>query len=889
MKNFCLLSLLIILFVCGCGTSSDEPNSAKASSQSSILISQVLARAVPSEVTHQRFSGYDVRGGLVYGPTVVTKGPSTLLNNVPVDVVSLQIEQLAEAELVGVGSLDVELQSGQSLQIQDPPTRGLSAPVQFLQVTPGESCLALNGALKFTATATLTNKEQVDLSDSIVWGSSRPEVARASTSGKVRAQTNGETTIIGRLGQIQATSLLKVSQERIASLQISPTNIVLADDTSQQMTALAQLSDGSFQDVSRVVRWDTTGSASIDENGLLLVNDPGTVEVRASLADMSVSTDITTTSAVPVKLILSDPEGGHFPLATSRRLIADAVFSDSTQQNVARRVSWSSSNPSVAEVNNEGVVSALQPGEVDITGQFASVSGAVRLTVSSQTVVGLRVEPSAPTIADDTEIQLQAVAILSDGQERVLSEGLSWRSLTPERSTLSPFGLLTGVNPGEANFEVTHLNSRQTAGGGVSISAARLTALAVFPSDALSTPGTTRQYKAMATFSDSTVQDVTNRVIWSSDNPKIFFPDQTTDRLLDGRAQIQLGATSDSLGSTIRASLDSFSATAKLRIDQFVYLCDASSNQVSSYRLLPNGGLSALGTTTVSAPVAMAISPDGRFAYTLSRNSPGITAFIIQPTGVLRSFGLPVTVDGSGRSIDLEMAPDGRFLYATRSGGRISQFRVNGDGTLTQSRALDSVDPGFMTSSSSGSELLVTNAADGRVSTFSVDSEGGLTLVGRAVVGGSNDSLEGLKSQQDGAFATLLTTDSVSQNILTLGQKTDRLFAPLSSFSINLNLGPVSTIANDPLDRFCYALQGDFLNVLAFRPDGKLEFVDRDIIQSTMDDILALKVDPTGRFLIFPNYEPGSVFSLTIQSDGTTAPQASAPTSAQINAIEMTP
>ncbi|HIB63586.1 MAG TPA: hypothetical protein EYO33_00290 [Phycisphaerales bacterium] len=84
-------------------------------------------------------------------------------------------------------------------------------------------------------------------------------------------------------------------------------------------------------------------------------------------------------------------------------------------------------------------------------------------------------------------------------------------------------------------------------------------------------------------------------------------------------------------------------------------------------------------------------------------------------------------------------------------------------------------------------------------------------------------------------------------------------------------------------------MQGDFLNVLAFRPDGKLEFVDRDIIQSTMDDILALKVDPTGRFLIFPNYEPGSVFSLTIQSDGTTAPQASAPTSAQINAIEMTP
>ena len=517
MKKLCLLSLLIICLICGCGTSSDEPGtSPPPSSQGSILISQVLARAVPSDVTHQRFSGYDIRGGLIYGPTVVSKGPSTLLNNVPVDVVSLQIEQLAGTELAGVGSLDIQLQPGQSLQVQDPPTLELSAPVQFLQVTPGESTLPQNGAMQFTATATLTNKEQVDLSSSIVWGSSQPEVARAFATGKVNAQASGETTIIGRLGQVQSTSLLKVSQERITSLQITPTSVALADDTSQQMTALAQLSDGSSQDVSKVVLWTATGSAGISERGLLLVNDPGSVEVSAGLTNISASTVVTVTAAQPVKLILSDPDGGHLPLATSRRIKADAVFSDSTHQDVARRVSWSSSNPSVAEVDSEGVVSALQPGEVDITGQFSSVSGVISLTVSSQTVVSLRVEPSTPSIADDTEVQLRAIASLSDGQERVLTEGLSWRSLTPTRATLSQFGLLTGVNPGEAGFEVSHLQSGQTAGGGASISTATITGLAITPSEALSAPGTNRRYKAMATFSDSTVQDVTNQVIWTS-------------------------------------------------------------------------------------------------------------------------------------------------------------------------------------------------------------------------------------------------------------------------------------------------------------------------------------------------------------------------------------
>lgn len=892
MKKLILTYFTVLLLLCGCGSSGGGLEPSSLSQRGSILLSQVLARAVPSEVTHQRFSGYDTRGGLVYGPLLTEKSASTLLSDVPIEVVSLQIEQFRQTELVGIGSVDVELRMGQTTQVADPPTQSLNAPILSLQLTPGETSISQDGAKQFAAVAFLVNKEQVDVTDSIVWGSSQPDVARAFSSGRVNAVSPGDSTIVGRVAQIEATSQLTVLSTSINSLRVTPESATIADDTTQQLTALAQLSDGTFQDVSQVVQWTATGSAAVNKSGVLSVNDPGSVTVGASLANQSASVQVSVTSATPVSINVSSLEGGDMPTGAGRRLEATAVFSDSTSQNVSERATWSSSNPALATVDTTGVVTALMPGTVEIGAEFTGLSGSTVITITDQTIVSLRVEPQTRVIADDTEVQLQAVATLSDGQERVLTEGLSWRSLNPAQATILPSGLLTGVNPGQANFEVAHGPSSLTAGGGVSISSATITGLAVTPSEALSAPGTSREFRALATFSDSTVQDVTNRVVWSSDNPNVFFPEQTDDLFQDGRAVIELDATSDVLGSTVTASLGSLSASSKLRINQFLYLVDAGSNQISAYRMDAQGNLTAIGTTGVSLPTALAIAPSGRFAYALSRTGPGITSYIIQPDGILRSIGLPAGVAGGGRSIDLEISRDERYLYATNTGGKISQFLVNGDGTLTSNGTVDSVDPGSITSSASGNEILVTNAADGRVSSFSIDAQGQLNLLGRAVVGGSDTTLEHLTTQGDGVLATLLATDATSQSIIVLGQKKERLFEPVSVFQIDLLFGAAESLVNDPLRRFCYILQNDVLSILKFRPDGKLEFSDRTFISAIAGDFQALRIDPTGRFLIFPNYEQDTVTSLQISPDGSVNPQGSAPfptTSPGVDAVEMTP
>lgn len=126
------------------------------------------------------------------------------------------------------------------------------------------------------------------------------------------------------------------------------------------------------------------------------------------------------------------------------------------------------------------------------------------------------------------------------------------------------------------------------------------------------------------------------------------------------------------------------------RRDQVV-VSEAGSSTVSSYAMRPAG---ALATITGSLPVGqgapcwVAVSPDGRSAYT-GNASGSISGFAIAPSGALSA----VSSDGRTASLtptprDVDFSRDGRLLYAVSpgdaaTGGVVTGFLVHGDGSLT--------------------------------------------------------------------------------------------------------------------------------------------------------------------------------------------------------------
>jgi 6-phosphogluconolactonase len=123
-----------------------------------------------------------------------------------------------------------------------------------------------------------------------------------------------------------------------------------------------------------------------------------------------------------------------------------------------------------------------------------------------------------------------------------------------------------------------------------------------------------------------------------------------------------------------------------------VIVSEAGASTVSSYRIGSTGLLAAITPSLAvgqGAACWVAVSPDGRFAYT--GNAAGsISGFAVARDGSLTALdadGLTAELDPSPR--DLDFARNGRFLYAVSpgdatTGGRVTGYRVGRDGALVE-------------------------------------------------------------------------------------------------------------------------------------------------------------------------------------------------------------
>ncbi len=119
-------------------------------------------------------------------------------------------------------------------------------------------------------------------------------------------------------------------------------------------------------------------------------------------------------------------------------------------------------------------------------------------------------------------------------------------------------------------------------------------------------------------------------------------------------------------------------------------LSEAATGSVSSFRLSENGieapqAVSAALATTQGAPCWIAITPNGRFAYSANAASSSVSSFGIGRDGTLTLLAAQAGVTGpAAGALDLAVSPDGEQLsvFASRS-LQIVTYAIAEDGSLT--------------------------------------------------------------------------------------------------------------------------------------------------------------------------------------------------------------
>ena len=411
-----------------------------------------------------------------------------------------------------------------------------AAVITAIEVAPDSASLPKGTSRAFTATAVYSDATVQDVTTVAVWSSTADDVASVSNAdgseGQVQALSEGEASISASYLGASDVSQVTVTPAVLIRVDVTPASTAAAKGTSRMFSATAIYSDTTTADVSGSVTWTSsdTSVASISNadgtRGLAKALTEGTTTISASFMTLTGSATFAVTPAELVTVEVT-PATASIPLGAVQQYVATGIFTDGSTQQLTDSVTWSAADPDVIDISNAdgnaGLAVASNVGETQIRAAVGDISGSTSATVTAAALIALQVTPTNARLAVDFQRQLRAFGRYSDSSVREVTAEVAWSTNDGSLATVSNAagsrGLATGVSMGTVSV------SAQLSGiiGStlLNVTDAALTNLQVTPGSASLPLGNERQFVAIGTFSDSSVQILTEQVTWSSADPAI--------------------------------------------------------------------------------------------------------------------------------------------------------------------------------------------------------------------------------------------------------------------------------------------------------------------------------------------------------------------------------
>gem|GEM_PF-434847 len=208
----------------------------------------------------------------------------------------------------------------------------------------------------------------------------------------------------------------------VAGLVISPSAASVVAGTTLQFTAAPRDVNGKVL-TDRAVHWSvsSTGTASIDDLGLLTAIAPGSVTVVAKSEGQSISAEVSVLP-VPVASVAVSPTTASVVAGATQQLLAtplDAAGNPLT----ARLLTWTSSAPSLATVDAVGLLTALAPGVVQISASSEGHTGSATITVTPGGAGPIVTAITPATLQPGTTVTITGVGLSNTNTGNVVTIG----------------------------------------------------------------------------------------------------------------------------------------------------------------------------------------------------------------------------------------------------------------------------------------------------------------------------------------------------------------------------------------------------------------------------------------------------------------------------------
>ena len=677
-----IAALIACLFIIsGCGGGGGSSNNSGTSAQAvpvtgggstpaapaNVLINfRLSARAVPAYIQQFRCTGLSGTGAAVYGPKTFDRVTQVRLDSVPLEVTTLRIEYIQGGAVRGLANISVTLRAGQTLEIDDPDFRDVAAVLEGLLVEYPRGQVPLGATEEVVVLAIYNTGERQEVTASVEWSISDPNVVEIDGEGALFAKTIGRTSIAASFGSVRFEFEIEVGDAVLRSLDPSPESLNLPVGLSEAITVDGLYSDGSRRTLGTTLlsfEVENENLVQVDAQGVLTALSPGfTTLLVGETGGLRVSVPIEVVDAVAQGLRIETPTT-VFPKGVSDRLRCFASYSDGSDVEVTSRVVWSSEDTEVATISNiadPGLLYARSLGYSSIKAEFGDLEASVSVEVSAAEPVELVVAAEI-TITEGLNSQLSVVANYTDGTSRTVTHEAHFSSLAPaiaRVNTTTSRGLVTGVAPGETEVYV------EFSGLLASVRAVVLEpvveSVRISPEVSFLRPGATRVYRAFARYNNNTELEITDQVAWSANSA---FVSQAGAGEFTASPSTNQEATVD-----LSVSFGGKAATASVYLRRFIFVA-TNGVRIFSIDLATDyfrDGTAVSGTGPLQG---IAIHPTGAFLFGVDSSTGSVRAFRVKPDRSLEAIGSPLDIGtGTGPMASypagaIKMHPSGEFLY----------------------------------------------------------------------------------------------------------------------------------------------------------------------------------------------------------------------------------
>jgi uncharacterized protein YjdB len=446
---------------------------------------------------------------------------------------------------VAAGNVNVQATSG---SINGSTSLTVNPILVSLTVTAADSTIDINTTTQFTATGNFSDGSAQDYTQLVSW-SAAGSIASIDNTGLATGLAIGTVSVIANYGSISGSANLQVTAPTLLSILVSPVAASVPLGISQSFTATGVFSNGDSQDLAAAV-WSSSDSTEvpIDSSGSAQTLAVGTVTISATYGSITGSTSFTVLPAALVSIALN-PANSSIALGTTVQITPTGTFTDGSTQTLSP-VLWNSDDPTVAyiAVSGSGLVTGNAIGSANISATSGSVTGSTSITVTPAVISSIAATPAIATIPAGATQQFTATATFTDSSTQDVSTLAVWTSSSGSVATVSNSGLASALTVGSSTMTATV--GAVSGSGTLNVGPAVLQSITISPQNATMGKGTTLQFTATGNYSDSSTQDLTALVTWTSSDSTVV--SISTTGLATGRqfGTVTIGAALGSVNSS---------------------------------------------------------------------------------------------------------------------------------------------------------------------------------------------------------------------------------------------------------------------------------------------------------------------------------------------------